>query len=31
MPQMQTGFEYPDFILSNDVVTGVKGTKKAKL
>jgi len=31
MPMPQTGFEYPDFLLSNQAVTGVKGTKKAKL
>lgn len=26
-----TGFKYPDFLLSDEIVSGVKGTKKAKL
>jgi hypothetical protein len=26
-----SGFEYPDFLLSDEVVTGVKGGKKSKL
>ena len=25
------GFQYPDFLLSDETVSGVKGTKKAKL
>ena len=25
------GFKYPDFLLSDEVVTGVKGGKKSKL
>ena len=26
-----SGFAYPDFLLGDDVVSGVKGTKKSKL
>ena len=30
-PILGAGFEYPDFLLSDQEITGVKGTKKSKL